>query len=310
MAAKRKKSTKKSWFSFGKNKKSSRKRSSRNAGFPWVGMIYILASIVVLAAAAAAFVYLEHYVKKSASKSPGYGGLRYEIPAWANQTLQAAIEDRAGGTEFMLDKDTARYVQQRLSTMAWMKNVKVKLTSDRVEVQADFRRPVAFVVYNGQRYYLDTEMVLLEYLPLDELITPQITGYTADVLPDLGRKWHEPDLQAAVRLIDVFNKVDARKCPEKPLLEEIKAVDVRNYNARQSDNPDDPHIVLIARDGTEINWGAEYGKSTRFLEAEDAEKINKLYDFYLEDAKRTLLGRAKYIELRRPQTAIPRPTLD
>jgi hypothetical protein len=90
---------------------------------------------------------------------------------------------------------------------------------------------------------------------------------------------------------------------EKPLLYEIDSIDVSNFNGRQ--NSSFPHIVLYAKDDTEIIWGAEIGAWQRYLEATDEEKLAKLYSHYEEYG--SLLNNVKYINLRDPQDSILLP---
>jgi hypothetical protein len=111
-------------------------------------------------------------------------------------------------------------------------------------------------------------------------------------------------LAAAVTILGKLEQMDATVAPEKPLLYEIDSIDVSNFEGRK--NRREPHIVLYTKDSTEIIWGAEFGTWQRYLEAPDDEKLAKLYSYYEEFG--TLLGGAKYINLRDPQETIPRPT--
>jgi len=97
--------------------------------------------------------------------------------------------------------------------------------------------------------------------------------------------------------------MDKLVTPDKPLLYEIDRIDVGNFNGRE--NTQHPHIVMYAKDNTQIIWGAEVGKWQRYLESTDEQKLAKLYGYYKEYG--TLSGGAKYINLRDPQDNIPLP---
>ena len=97
--------------------------------------------------------------------------------------------------------------------------------------------------------------------------------------------------------------MDKLTTPDKPLLYEIDSIDVSNFNGRE--NRQFPHIVLYAKDKTEIIWGAEIGNWARHFEAKDEEKLAKLYSYYKEHG--SLLEGVKYINLRDPQDDIPLP---
>ena len=96
--------------------------------------------------------------------------------------------------------------------------------------------------------------------------------------------------------------MDKLVTPDKPLLYEIDRVDVSNFNGRE--NSKLAHIVLYAKDNTQIIWGAEIGKWQQHFESTDVQKIANLYEHYKEYG--TLLG-VKYIILRDPQDNIPLP---
>jgi len=81
-------------------------------------------------------------------------------------------------------------------------------------------------------------------------------------------------------LIELLDKMDKQVDPSKPLLAEIKSVDMSNFNGRRS--PSQPHIVFYAKDSTEIKWGARIGQWHKNLEAKDEEKLAILYNTYKE----------------------------
>ena len=89
----------------------------------------------------------------------------------------------------------------------------------------------------------------------------------------------------------------------RPLRSELAAIDVSNFGNRKSKKL--PGIVMYAKDGTEIYWGAFDGN----LEAVWAEKFGKLYQYYTDygslNAKTN--GDARYIDLRLPERIVPVP---
>ncbi|MCK4913417.1 MAG: hypothetical protein KAS69_02320, partial [Planctomycetes bacterium] len=100
-----------------------------------------------------------------------------------------------------------------------------------------------------------------------------------------------------------LEKMDELITPEKPLLNEIDRIDVSNFDGRKNNRF--AHIILYAKDNTEIIWGAKIAAWQRYLEATDEEKLAKLYSHYKEYG--SLLNNAKYINLRNPQDNIPQP---
>ena len=151
--------------------------------------------------------------------------------------------------------------------------------------------------------YISEDNVALDYIDLPELAITEIIGFSKSINPVIGQPLRQEDINAATKLIMVLSKMDEKTMPQKPLLFEIAYIDVSNFAGRKSSTS--PHIILITKDGTQVYWGAAYGHSNRYLEASEQEKIAKLYQFYAEN--KTLTGLVKYIELRRPEKAIPQP---
>ena len=132
----------------------------------------------------------------------------------------------------------------------------------------------------------------------------EITGLAAvGNIPPLGEILEGEDLAAAITLLDRLERRDRIETTQKPLLSEIKRLDVSNFDGRK--NRKLPHIVLYAQDNTKIMWGAKIGEWQRYLESTDEQKIAKLYGYYKEYG--TLSGGVKYINLCDPLDDIPQP---
>jgi hypothetical protein len=131
----------------------------------------------------------------------------------------------------------------------------------------------------------------------------QIKGVSVTRMPNVGRVIENQDIASAVKVLAAFAQMDKSVTPDKPLLGEIESIDVSNFDGRQDRRQ--PHIILYTKDNTEIIWGAEFGTWQKHLEATDEEKLSKLYSYYKEHG--SLLGGAKYINLRDPQNNVPLP---
>jgi hypothetical protein len=305
LARKKKKRKKKKqaaqWLSFGS--KSAGKKKTR-AG-PGRGVFLILFSTLCIAAAiAAVFILLDRYNRRSSLRDRvGYLEL-LDKPAWFNAELVQKVHSAAGGSEFRLDESTARTVAQNLQSTTWLYDVKVRTSSNSVEVSAKYRRPVGLIRRSRTTYYIDGDAVVLQYLPIEGLTIVEIKGFSARSIPPAGDTMAGDDIAAAIKLLAVLETMDQISTPDAPLLKEIASIDVSNLDARR--NRGRPHIVLNAKDGTQVNWGAAYGRSARYIEASEKEKVAMLYEFYTQHG--TIQGKVKYIELRNPQETIPRPT--
>lgn len=266
--------------------------------------------IGVFAVVRAGFVSLDKYVRKAVPVSEKSGSLELVgVPAWVNEPLKEKIYAAAiaGGEDLKLDEDAARSVQNNLEReVAWLRNVTVRTTHDTIRIEAQWRKPIALVERGMRKFYVDAELVVLDFVPMPNLPIVKVKGLSLiRKVPQPGTVWQRDELAAAVDVLKLLWRTDEDEevTPDKPLLREIEAIDVSNFKGREDIRF--PHIVLYATDNTEIIWGVEIGTWQRYLEATDEEKLAKLYGYYKEHG--SLLNSVKYINLRDPQDKIPLP---
>jgi len=296
-----------------KNKKSrARKRSgeSREGEVHLAGILKSFAAVCAVGAIVFGIVHWDKLAKERVSDSESEDTVALEIravPAWVNEALKEKLSAvaRADGMGLQLDDTAARRVQQNIQELfPWLDGAVVRTMHDRLVIDGRWRKPVVFVKRGLDSFYVDRELVVLDLVEMPNLTITKVQGLAVTAKgPVLGQVWECEDLAAAVELVELLGQWDHQKTPDKPLLDEIAAIDVSNYDGR--DNSRFPHIVLYATDNTEVIWGAELGKWQRHLEANDAEKLAKLYAYYKEYG--TLLGEVKYINLRDPQDRINLP---
>jgi hypothetical protein len=250
-------------------------------------------------------VFLEKYVKQTVPVAEVDLELA-DVPLWASdqlkQKVRAAAIGKAGNG---LGKDIALSVRHNLEQLtAWLDDVKVRSTYDRLRVEGRWRKPIGIVKSGRLKFYVDTERVVLDYVPLPDLPIVEIKGLPPITkTPPLGEAWQRDDLAAAVMILDRLDHMDKTLTADKPLLYEIDRIDVSNFNGRQ--NSRYAHIILYSKDTSQIIWGAELDKWQQHLESTDEEKLAKLYGYYKDYG--TLSGGAKYINLRDPRDKIPLP---
>jgi len=272
-----------------------------------VGIAVLAAVRIGVPAAVRIGVAFRKYVKKAVPVSEKVGLLKLENPpAWVNQTLKEKIyaAARAYGEDLKLDEDAAESVQQNIETLvAWLDEVKVQVTHDSIRIKGRWRKPLALVKLGFQSFYVDAELVVLDFVPMSNLPIVRIKGLSVVTkVPPPGEVWQRDALAAAIAILARLDQMDKLVTPDSPLLYEIDSIDVSNFNGRQDSRF--PHIVLYAKDNTEIIWGAEIGTWQRYLEATDEQKIAKLYGYYKEYGS---LRDVKYINLRDPQDNVPLP---
>jgi hypothetical protein len=287
-------------------RKDLRTKKAREARRGLSVLLKALAMVGVLGGIMVGLVYLNQYAQQENEIGSKTGIIKLvNAPAWVNEALKNKIYTAATahGEDLTIDEKTAESVQQNISELVqWIHDVNIQLTHDSLLISGQWRKPLGLVEI-GQKYYVDANCFVLDYVPIKPLPIVRITGLATDRAPQPGEVWEKDDLAAAVDILHRLDRMDSLVTAEKPLLFEIDSIDVSNFDGRYSRNK--PHIELYAKDGTRIVWGAEIGKWSEHLEVTDTEKIGRLYNFYKKNG--TLLGTAKYINLCDPQDYIPQP---
>jgi len=302
--ARKKKKNKKTAFKFG----SSAKKTGPHHGLFWKFVLIILLLVLIIAAVAVGFYFLEKYVTDRTLLSQTEPVLELlDVPIWVNDHLKARLRDAAMFYDYSIEseKDTARIVQQNIEkNLVWVSTVQVQRTNESIKIKAEWRKPLALVKAGLTKYYLDAELIVLDFIPLDTLPIVRITGLPLTAKPSpAGYLWQRDDIAAAMVILERLDRMDKLVTPDKPLLFEIDRIDISNFDGRRSSTA--PHIVLYTKDNTQIIWGAELDKWHRHLEATDEEKLAKLYAYYTEH--NLSLAGVKYINLRDPRDRISQP---
>jgi hypothetical protein len=286
--------------------KSSRAKRPGVRDWNWVLIVKVAAVIGFLAASGAFLRYAEAYVKTITPTQEGTLVL-VSPPQWAQYDLKCRVADVAGGRQLPLTEETASRVARNLASLVWLDDVDVQVTHNSVRVKARWRKPVALidVPEDHSKIYVDENLVVLDYMPMPHLPIVEIRGVGLKRVPLPGQVFDQQDLAAGVALVVLLNRMDAERTPEKPLIEHVASIDVRNYNGRK--NPQGPHLVLRSKDDTQIIWGAELGEWTKYGEARDDQKLAKLYTYYHDYGSLSAGAKYIYINLRDPQDRVPKP---
>ncbi|MCK4960196.1 MAG: hypothetical protein KAT00_12370 [Planctomycetes bacterium] len=312
MARRKTRKKKRSWFGFGPKtggKRKTRVKGAAKGGFTlgpgFRVTLTVFGLLIVLGGIGVGFVYMERYVERIGFGQGQLGMIELlDPPEWISNELMDEIASIAGGKEFMLDKSTANTVATNLQSFAWLYGVEVQTGGETVRILAGYRKPVVMLKIGGEMYYVDENSVVLDHVSLPKLPIVEVVGFRPENIASVGNICLDEAVVSVVDMLNAFGKMDRLSVPNSGLLFEIDVADVSNFSGRKSSLA--PHIVLRAKDGTEIRWGAAYGESTRYSEAVESEKIASLYGFYAEHGR--LSGVVKYIDLRVPRKRFPRPS--
>ncbi len=267
-----------------------------------MSILKVLAAVCVVAAVVAALYFAQKYVRSIKPAETGPLVLQ-NVPEWVTDELKTKIFAAAGHKYLELDENAAQLIAENLSSVGWLDKITVQTTYDSIRINGQWRKPLAMVKSGFSKFYIDADSVVLDFVPMPNLPIIQVRGISVTKTPAAGKVFKREDLAAAVTVLAALAKMDDSVTPDKPLLYEIAQIDISNFNGRE--NKSQPHIILYTKDNTEIIWGAEFGTWQQHLEATDEEKLAKLYGYYKEYG--SLLGGAKYINLRDPQNSIPLP---
>ncbi len=288
-----------------KRKKTTKSKKGSGSAFPFKPLAVGVSILVVIGITIGGFFLLEKFVKQNLGADQKTGPLELcNTPKWVSRELLELIAESAGSMVFTLNENTAQGLAANLAELEWLYDVTVQVTPRTVQVYASYRKPIAKISRGLQTYYLDEQRVLLRPVPLENVILVEIEGYPASLASSPGVVLDSVAVENAVHILQVLHKMDEISCPQKPLLREIKAIDISNFNGRKDSSS--AQIVLKAMDGTGILWGAPYGESEKHLEPSEKEKVAMLYGFYKDNG--TLQGLVKYIDLTVSPHSIPKPT--
>ena len=294
-------------------KRKSRRRKSFLPGLMRILKVFTVAclsaamGIIFVSVIWFGFTSLDKYVKNNTSIWEKTATPKLiDVPPWVNEQLKKKIYAAAAPRgDFIPNEEAARIVRENLAQgTAWLDKVRVQTTHDSIQITGRWRRPLALVKMGLSKWYVDSEMVVLDFVPLPNLPIVRVEGLSLTTnIPPPGIVWQRDDLAAAVAILARLERMDNIVTPDKPLLYDIATIDVSNFKGRT--NHQFPHIVLYAKDNTEIIWGAEVGTWQQYLESTDEQKLAKLYEYYRKHG--SLSGPVKYINLKDPQDNIPLP---
>jgi len=273
-----------------------------------VSILKVMFFVVALGAVLGGFAFLDKYVKEQQIAAAGKRTIELvgETPAWVTEEIKnrvyAAATADADGVQ--IDENAASAVQRSIERLVpWLAEVRVQTTHNSIRIAGRWRQPIAMVTADKNKFFLDADLVVLDYIPIGELSIVTVDGLEfRGHKPVPGQVFSGDDLAAALAVLSRLGRMDAAVNLKKPLMKEIASIDVANFDGRK--NKREPHIVLYTKDSTQIIWGAEIGEWQQHLESPDDDKLAKLYTYYQQYG--TLSG-VKYINLRDPRQTIYLP---
>jgi hypothetical protein len=220
---------------------------------------------ILLIGGAVGYSYVRDYVehKLTFATEPPRVVLK-DRPVWMSDFLADQIVGRVqpatAGSAF--DQRMLINVYEILKHDPWIRSIRQVRRAyghkpgDTIEIDCEYRAPIALVRYGDVYALVDGEGVKLpelfsaSHLPRimfgqDGRINIRLIEGVSRPPPEPGRKWVSEDLAAGLELVQmIYGKAYA---------EEIVSVNVQNYAGR--DDPREAWLVMQTRDHTEVRWG-------------------------------------------------------
>jgi hypothetical protein len=211
----------------------------------------------------------------------------HERPSWMsdalmNKIMRVAAPDVAHSAfDHQLLVNTASLLEKHPDTAPWVKTVRSvrriydNAPGDTLEIDCDFRSPVALVKWELYYWLVDGDGILLpeQYTPSDlrkvmydgsgDHLSLRIIEGVATSPPESGQKWQGADLAAGIDMIKLLYG--------KPYADDVERINVANLSGRQ--NPNEAQVVLITKYQTQVRWGRPVNAKDYFVEVSPAQKL-------------------------------------
>jgi hypothetical protein len=233
-------------------------------------------------------------------------------PAWMSDVLAEEIKRmaRPAGTHSAFDHQLLVDIDRILCSSPWIRQVRAvrrefeNEPGDTIEIDCDYRAPVALVRWKDYFWLVDGEGVKLpaqfklEQLPgiihgADKRMNIRIIEGVAQPPVESGHKWPGDDLQAGLDLVKLLFG--------QQYTEEIIKVDVANFGGRI--NVKEAQLALGTLYDTQIRWGRPVKANDFFVEVATQRKLDALKHVY-EQYNRVDAGQ-QWIDIRFDKITYP-----
>jgi hypothetical protein len=196
--------------------------------------------------------------------------------------LAASFRPRDAGSVFdrrlLVSTSRALKASPWISTLRQVRRVYGKGPGDTLEVDCDFRAPMALARFEADYWFVDAHAVKLpERFAASDL--PFIV-YGSDGLTNIrviegihhpppaeaGQTWVGEDLAAGLELVC--------RLYDQACAQEIVKVDVSNFHGRVDAR--EAHIVLVTKYNTEVRWGRPWTATDSFIEVAPERKLAQM----------------------------------
>jgi hypothetical protein len=270
-----------------RTKQDGPERSRERPGRVGRVIAHSLVAVIIGGACATGFNYARQYVEQRAARPTAAPVIVFtHKPAWMSERVarQLAASFRPAQAKSVFDHDLLVSVSQALKASPWIaqlgqvRRVYREGPGDTLEVDCDFRAPMALARFESDYWFVDAHGVKLpERFGADDVA---LIVYGADGSTNIrviegirhappkeaGQKWAGDDLAAGLELVC--------RLYDEPCAREIVKVDVSNFRGRVDAR--EAHIVLVTKYNTEVRWGRPWTASDSFIEVPPERKLAQM----------------------------------
>ena len=259
-------------------------------------LVVVAVLVVLVTAVVGGMSVLENYVHQITRDRDVQLTIQLkDPPAWLSSEMIEDICLSCGihRDDFLLDGHLPPIWAENLKKNPWVQHVKTihKHYDGRVELDCQIRRPIAEILQNGERFFIDLEGVVLPDAAVQGHVV-RLLG-VAKGLPEPGEMVTSAALIGGLEILQLILQVDEKLNRTDWLWDELAALDVSNYEGKI--NPDKSHLTLYTTGQTPIFWGAALGRTIAYHEASQKDKLTTLYRHHRQAGS---LDRYRYIDLR------------
>ena len=244
---------------------------------------HVSAVVMVVVSCAVGLSYMRRHVERNLThpaKPPTV--VLKNRPVWMTDLLASRITKLAQPlvAHSSFDRQMLADTYDVLKANPWIRNIRSvrraygQKPGDTLEIDCDYRAPIALVHWGEYYWLVDDEGVKLpeQFLPaqVPRIVVGQNRKMNIRIVegvkqppPESGKTWTGTDLAAALEMVKLLYGL--------PYAEEVVKVDVHNFAGRRDDR--EAQIVLITKYGSEIRWGQPVSAEDFFTEESPAVKL-------------------------------------
>lgn len=254
------------------------------------GFLHAAAAAMLIAVLAAGFWAMRNWVEKRVvfPNRPPQIVLKNR-PPWMTDFLarQITAAVRPVGTHSAFDHQLLIDVASMLKANPWIRKVNQvrraydKGPADTIEIDCEYRAPIALVHWQDYYWLVDGEGVKLpeqytaRQIPLvmrgvNRKMEIRVIDGVQQPPVESGMKWPGDDLAAGLDLVKLLHG--------QAYADEIVRVNVANFGGRR--NIKEAQLVLVTRYDTEVRWGRPINSKDFFVEVSPAQKLTYLQEVF------------------------------